>query len=139
MTHFFHLEHNFTTTIRNLAPPASADEHLLPGTVYVLVAMLGGSILTRNRNILLRASIPATLGVATAYATIPYTMRNVEDLLRTYEERFPEVRKAHVQLNERTRTIWETGKAHTKMAAGKAEESLDDARQGVEDWVKKGR
>ncbi len=55
----FALEQSFTSTVASLAPPArESGERLMPGLIYVLVAAMAGSIVTRNRNILLRSSVP---------------------------------------------------------------------------------
>lgn len=139
LTRAFNVEHNFTSTIRNLAPPPSANEPLLPGSIYILVAALSGSILTRNRGIFLRFSVPLAFGVGAARATIPYTSRNVGDLIWRYEERFPEVAKAHLAARERVERFWETGKSHAQMGAGRLEEKVVEAREGVEEWVKQGK
>lgn len=135
----FNVEHNFTTTIRSLAPPSDINEPLLPGFVYILVATLSGSIITRNRGFLLRFSVPLALGIGTARATIPYTMRNVDGLVWKYEERYPAVADAHVRVRERARRVWETGKAHTQGSLAVLEEKVDEAREGVEGWVGKGK
>lgn len=138
LTRAFNLEHNFTSTIRSLAPPPQANEPLLPGFIYILVGTLSGSILTRNRGIFLRFSVPLAFGIGAARATLPHTTRNVGDLIWRYEERFPEVAKAHLRVKERVETFWETGKSHAQMGAGRLEEKVVEAREGVEEWVKQG-
>lgn len=138
-TRFLHLEHSFTSTIASLAPPRTANEELVPGLIYVLVATLAGTIVSRNRGILLRFAVPVAFGVGAGYAVIPVTMRNVGDLAWKYEQRFPVVRDAHLTVRERAERIWETGKSHTVMSVHMAEEKIDGARKGVEDWVKQGK
>ncbi|KAI4124679.1 MAG: hypothetical protein LQ338_004679 [Usnochroma carphineum] len=73
-------ERSFTSTIASLAPPPGSHERLMPGALYVLVAAMSGSILTRNRNILLRATVPFAVGVGAAWVVLPVTTRNVADL-----------------------------------------------------------
>jgi organizing structure protein 2 len=139
LTSTLKLEHSFTSTVKSLAPPKESAEKVLPGGLYVLVATMAGSIITRNRNILLRASIPAAIGLGTAYAVLPLTMKNVGDLAWTYEERFPVVADTHIRIKERVQRFVETGKAHSSMGLGMLQDKVADARGNVEDWVKKGR
>ena len=139
LTQALQLEHSFTSTIRSLAPPKESNEKLLPGTLYVLVASMAGSIVTRNRNILLRATVPAAIGIGAAYAVLPLTMKNVGNLVWTYEERFPVVADTHLQAKARLQHIWETGKAHGAMSVGMVQDKIGETREKLEDWVKKGK
>lgn len=63
LTWAFRQETNFTNTIASLAPGPETGEQLLPGLIYVLVATMAGSIVSRNRNILIRATFPLAVGV----------------------------------------------------------------------------
>jgi organizing structure protein 2 len=139
LTKVLKMEHNFTSTIRSLAPPKESGEKLFPGALYVLVSSMAGSILTRNRNIVLRATVPAAIGVGAAYAILPITMRNVGDLAWTYERRYPAIAEAHLNTRARIEHFWETGKAHTRMSVAMVQEKVQDTRETLEDWVKKGR
>ncbi|KAF2257555.1 hypothetical protein CC78DRAFT_601182 [Lojkania enalia] len=139
LTETLRLEHSLTSTIRSLAPPKESNEKVLPGALYVLVASMAGSIVTRNRNILLRATIPAAIGVGTAYAVLPLTMQNVGNLAWTYEQRFPAVAEAHLATKVRTQKFLETGKAHSAMMVGMVEDKFAEAREKLEDWVKNGK
>jgi organizing structure protein 2 len=89
LTQTLRLEHSFTSTVRSLAPPRESGEKIFPGALYVLVASMAGSIVTRNRNILLRASVPLAVGITAANVVLPITSRNVGDLIWTYEEKYP--------------------------------------------------
>ena len=62
MSYAFKKEKNFTNTIASLAPSPETGEQLLPGAIYVLVATLAGSIVSRNRGIFLRATVPLAVG-----------------------------------------------------------------------------
>lgn len=139
LTETLRLEHSFTSTIRSLAPPKESSEKLFPGALYVLVASMAGSIVTRNRNIVLRAAVPAVVGLAAAHAVLPITMRNVGDLAWRYEERFPVVADAHLRVRERVGHFIETGRAHAGMTVGMVEDKFADTRESLEGWVKKGR
>ncbi|KAF2121737.1 apolipo protein O-domain-containing protein [Lophiotrema nucula] len=138
LTETLKLEHSFTSTIRGLAPSRESGEKVLPGGLYVLVATMAGSIITRNRNILLRASVPVAIGIGTAYAVIPVTMENVGNLVWKYEEKYPVLADTHLRAKARVQSFWETGKAHTAMSAGMLQDKVGETREKLEDWVKKG-
>ncbi|KAB8343009.1 hypothetical protein FH972_022603 [Carpinus fangiana] len=135
MTQALNLETSVAQTVANLAPAPESREKLMPGVIYVLVASMAGSILTRRSNILLRATVPLAFGVGAGYTVIPVTMHNVEDLIWKYEEKYPVVRDTHLQVRERVVDIWQTGKAHSGMALARAEETLEDARKKMQDWT----
>jgi organizing structure protein 2 len=139
LTETLRLEHSFTSTIRSLAPPRESGERVFPGVLYVLVASMAGSIISRNRNILLRATVPAAIGLGAAYAVLPITMKNVGDLAWKYEERYPVLADAHLRTKDRVTQVWETGKAHTAMSVGMLQDKVSGTRSNMEDWVKKGR
>ena len=139
MDRLFHAEHSFTSTLASLAPPKESNEKLLPGGIYVLVAAMAGSILSRNRNILLRFATPIITGVTAAHYVVPRTTENVGALVWKWEERFPVVRDNHLRVSQSVRHFLETGKAHSQMGLAMAEERVQGVREGVEEWVKKGR
>ncbi|KAK8217883.1 apolipo protein O-domain-containing protein [Phyllosticta capitalensis] len=139
LTEALRLENSFTSTVASLAPPKESGERVMPGALYVLVSAMAGSIVTRNRNIVLRASVPLAVGVAASYALLPLTTRNVGNLIWTYEERYPAIAENHIRVKERVTRFVETGVAHSKMSAAMLEDKIGSARQTVEDWVKKGK
>ncbi|RWA12282.1 hypothetical protein EKO27_g2826 [Xylaria grammica] len=135
----FNLERSFTSTIASLAPSRESGEQLMPGLVYVLVASMAGSIISRNRNILLRASLPLALGIGAGWAVIPVTMGNVSDLLWTYEQRFPAVSDTHLRTRHSIERAWYMTKIHAELGKSYVDDKVSDARDIVEDWVKKGK
>lgn len=139
MDRAFNLEKSFTDTIAGLAPPEESGEKLMPGLVYVLVAAMAGSIVTRRNNILLRTTVPAAFGVAMGWTTIPVTMGNVSNLAWKYEQRFPVVAEGHI----RTREAWQNSisfaRAHAQVGRDLVDEKVKSARETVEDWVRKGK
>lgn len=139
MTRFLKMESSFTSTIRSLAPPRESGEKLLPGGIYVLVAAMAGSIVARNRNILLRAIVPVATGVGAGYAVLPITTRNVGNLVWSYEERYPVIRDNHLRVSNGIRHFYETGKAHSQMGLAMAEDKVEGVGKSLEDWVKKGK
>jgi len=133
------LENDFTNTIASLAPARETGERLLPNGIYVLVAAMAGSIVTRNRNIVLRATVPAIVGFAAAKAVLPVTMRNVGDLAWSYEQRFPALADTHARVHDRVGRFVETGVAHSKMSVIMLEDKVAGVRETVEGWVRKGK
>ncbi|QIX00858.1 hypothetical protein AMS68_006375 [Peltaster fructicola] len=139
MNRFMSAEKDFTSTVASLAPPKESNEKLLPGSIYVLVAAMAGSIVSRNRNIVLRLITPVITGVATAKYVIPRTTENVEKLIWSYEEKFPVVRDNHIRAQQGIRHFIETGKAHSQMGLAMAQDRVQGARESVEQWISKGR
>ncbi|KAF3480402.1 MICOS complex subunit [Arthroderma uncinatum] len=92
-----HAESQFTSTIASLAPPRESGERLLPGGIYVLVSAMAGSIVSRNRGILLRTASPIAVGTIAAWSLLPITMRNVSDLVWKYEQKVPALAENHVK------------------------------------------
>ncbi|KAI0396692.1 apolipo protein O-domain-containing protein [Xylariaceae sp. FL0594] len=135
----FNLERSFTSTIASLAPPRESGEQLMPGLVYVLVASMAGSIIARNRNIILRASLPLALGVGAGWVVLPITMGNVSNLLWTYEKRFPAVADTHIRTREGIQRAWHMTKLHTELSKQYVEDKVTEVRDTIEDWVKKGK
>ncbi|KAF4467328.1 mitochondrial [Fusarium albosuccineum] len=135
----FNLEQSFTSTIASLAPSRESGEQLMPGAIYVLVAAMAGSIITRNRSIVLRASLPLALGIGAGWTVIPVTMRNVSDLTWKYEQRFPVIAESHVRLRESIRNGVSFAKTHSKGGVRYVDEKVTDAREAVEGWVQKGK
>lgn len=111
----------------------------MPGSLYVLIAAMGSSIFVRNRNILLRMTVPVAVGIGMGWAVIPITMKNVGDLMWRYEERFPVVADTHRRTQDSVTHFVQTGIAHSKMGAAMLEEKVGDARKTIEDWVRKGK
>lgn len=139
MDRAFGLEKSFTDTVASLAPPAESGEKLMPGMVYVLVAAMAGSIVTRRSNILLRASVPAALGVGMGWTVLPITMGRVSDLTWKYEQRFPAVAQGHVQAKEGLRKGVSFAKVHTQLGRDIVDEKVKSARETVEGWVRNGK
>ncbi len=134
-----HLEDSFTSTVASLAPSPQSGEKLMPGTLYVLVAAMTGSIVSRNRNILLRAAVPLAVGIGAGWVVLPVTMRNVSDLLWKYEQRFPAVADGHIRTREGIQKTWRMATIHSQQAVNIVGEKFSDGREAVEDWVKKGK
>ncbi|KAI5291761.1 hypothetical protein KEM54_000553 [Ascosphaera aggregata] len=133
-----HHETRIANTIASLAPHPASGEKLLPGAVYVGVSGMAGSILSRNRGILLRSVTPLTFaGVAAAWC-LPVTLGNVGDLVFEWEKQVPGLAENHVEVKERITSFVETGIAHSGMATRILEAQVGRGRKVIEEWLKKG-
>ncbi|KAJ9608760.1 hypothetical protein H2200_006531 [Cladophialophora chaetospira] len=135
----FRKETDFSNTIASLAPATETGEQLLPGVIYVLVATLTGSIVSRNRGIFLRATFPLAVGIAAGWYLIPVTMRNTSDLIWEYEKKAPVVADTHTQISALVQEVWKQTSGIAKGAAVYADEKATEARRNVEDLVSKGK
>jgi organizing structure protein 2 len=139
MTWALSKETSLANTISSLAPPPETGEQLLPGAIYVLVATMAGSIISRNRNALVRATFPLAVGLTAAWVLIPVTMQNIANLAWEYEKRVPAVAKTHAQVTGLAREAWRQAKAHTQALTRWADETAGESREKVEKWVSKGK
>lgn len=139
LTKAFDLETSFTKTVASLAPPKESDEKLMPGIIYVLVAAMAGSIVSRNRNILVRAAVPLAAAVGTSWLVVPITSRNVGDLLWRYEQRSPFISQNHLRIRGAAEEAWMTARQTGEKVASVADQTVHTGRSTVEEWVKKGK
>ncbi|KAH6650194.1 apolipo protein O-domain-containing protein [Chaetomium tenue] len=139
MARAFAAERSFTSTVASLAPPRESGERLMPGFIYVLVAGMAGSIVARNRNVLVRGAAPLALGLGAAWAVLPVTMGNVGALAWEYEKRVPAVADAHLRAREGVEKGVYMARVHAELAQRKVHEGVRDAREALEAWVRKGK
>lgn len=86
----------------------SPTEPLTPGILYVGVAALTGSIISRNRFILTRLTLPPTLFIFSLNYFLPQTTHNLSAYLSSLEETyFPTVAEKHAIANAHSRMAWE--------------------------------
>ena len=111
----------------------------MPGALYVLVAAMTGSIVSRNRNILLRATVPFAVGLGAAWVVLPATTRNVGDLVWTYEEKLPIVSINHMRIRGAMEEGWRQAKTREAATKNWIDERVGDSMETVEGWVRKGR
>lgn len=100
---------------------------------------MAGSIVTRNRNVLVRASVPAAVGVAAAWLLLPATTRNVADLVWTYEERVPGVAEGHVRVREVLEGAWRGVEEGVGSVRVLVQDGVRVGREAVEGWVGSGK
>ena len=139
LTWAFQKETNFSNTIASLAPAPETGEQLLPGAIYVLVATLAGSIVSRNRGIFLRATFPLAVGITAGWMLIPVTMENTSNLIWQYEKKVPAISETHAQISGFAKEAWRQTKVHAQLAGNWADETAVDTRKKVEDLVAKGK
>ena len=139
MSNVLKQEQNFTSTIASLAPSPQSGERLMPGALYVLVAAMAGSILSRNRNIFLRATTPAAVGISAAYIVLPYTMRNVGDLIWTFEEKSEVIAVNHLRIRGAAIEAMRQAKIRSERTREWSEGVVRNGRELVESWVRKGQ
>ncbi|RAO71935.1 uncharacterized protein BHQ10_007947 [Talaromyces amestolkiae] len=133
------VENAFTNTIASLAPSPESGERLLPGGVYVIVSAMAGSIVSRNRGIILRSATPLAFGTIAAWTLLPVTMRNVSNLAWEYEKKVPVVADNHLKAHNYIQHVYTTGVAHSAMGRVMLEDKIGEAREYLEEWVRKGR
>lgn len=109
----------------------------MPGALYVLVAAMAGTIISRNRNILLRATVPIAVGIGAAWVVLPVTSRNVGDLIWTYEEKAPVVALNHLRIRGAIEESWKQAKVRGEATKKWSDEMVKESREAVEGWVKK--
>ena len=139
ISYLFSTERSIADTISSLAPAKETNERVLPGAIYVLVAGMAGTIISRNRNILIRFVTPIAGGAVAAHYVLPHTTRNVEDLIWKYEERVPVIRDNHLRISQGVRDLMQVTRQKSEVGLKVAEEKVAGVRESVEDWVKKGR
>ncbi|EGS18701.1 uncharacterized protein CTHT_0053080 [Thermochaetoides thermophila DSM 1495] len=139
MSRAFALEQSFTSTLASLAPSRESGEKLMPGLIYVLVSGMAGSIVARNRGVLLRATTPLAFGLGAAYYVLPVTMQNVGGLVWEYEKKFPAVADAHIKTREGIEHGVAMARMHADIAQQKVHDGVRSVREALEEWVRKGK
>jgi organizing structure protein 2 len=139
MTWALRKETSLANTVSSLAPAPETGEQLLPGAIYVLVATMAGSIVSRNRNTLIRATFPLAVGITAGWILIPVTMQNIADLSWEYEKRAPVIAEKHAQIGRLARDAWHQAKIHTQAVTKWADETAGQSREKVEGWVRNGK
>ena len=138
MSNLLKQEQNITYTIASLAPPPQSGERLMPSALYVLVASMAGSIISRNRNIILRATTPAAIGIGAAYVVLPYTMQNVGNLMWSFEEKSEVIAVNHLRIRGAIVEAIKQAKIRGERTREWSEGMVRDGRELVEAWVRKG-
>lgn len=139
MSSFLDLETSFTNTIASLAPPKESGEQLMPGIIYVLVASMAGSIISRNRNLLVRTTVPVAVGIGAGWMLLPITTRNVADLVWRFEQKAPVISESHLRIRRAVGEAWRRARETGQVTLRAIDETVHEGRESVEDWVRKGK
>ncbi|KAI9781895.1 MAG: hypothetical protein M1816_002159 [Peltula sp. TS41687] len=139
MSSFLDLETSFTNTVASLAPPKESGEQIMPGLIYVLVASMAGSIVSRNRNILLRGTVPLAVGIGAGWLFLPITTRNVADLLWRFEQKAPVVSETHLRIRRAVDETWRRARETGRSTIRAVDRTVQGGRDGLEEWVRKGK
>jgi MICOS complex subunit MIC26 len=108
------------------------DEPLTPGILYVGVATLTGSIISRNRFITTRLFLPPLFLLVSLNHFLPKTSHNLSLYFSELEERYaPSLKEKHDIANAHTRMTWERAKEATK----DGREGLSKATAGLVERV----
>ena len=110
----------------------------MPSALYVLVASMAGSIISRNRNIFLRATTPVAIGIGAAYVVLPYTMQNVGNLVWSFEEKSELIAVNHLRFRGAIVEATKQAKIRGEKTREWSEGVVRDGRGLVEAWVRKG-
>ena len=98
--------------VKSLAVP---EEPLTPGVLYVGVATLTGSIISRNRFLPTRLFLPPLFFLLTLNHFLPKTSHNLSLYASELEERYaPRFKEKHDIANAHTRMTWERAKDATR-------------------------
>ncbi|KAJ3817083.1 apolipo protein O-domain-containing protein [Lentinula raphanica] len=103
----------------------SSEESLTPSVLYIGVATLTGSILTRSRSLPLRLTFPPLLFAVSSYHFLPKTTTNVTSYFGSLEDRYlPSLAEKH-----------DIAKAHSEMTWERTKEMIQRARNNFEGGV----
>jgi hypothetical protein len=108
------------------------DEEIYPNIIYVGVAALAGTIIARNRNIVLRFLTSAGLATGTSYYLLPKTTHNVALQLEKLERKYPPLQEAHQQLNVAVDDVTKQVDATLAQLRGSIDESATSLRQQIQ-------
>ncbi|GMK55260.1 hypothetical protein CspeluHIS016_0203160 [Cutaneotrichosporon spelunceum] len=109
------------------------DEKLTPGIIYVLVAGLTGSVLTRTRSFPVRFLAPPALALAALPYFLPKTAHNLRAYLSGLEDKHaPEFAAKHDALNHNLEAHWELAIDRIRGVSHDAAQWSSKAAEGVE-------
>lgn len=131
-------ERTIVQTIAGLAPPRESPEKVLPGLVYTGVTAMGGSLLVRNRNILLRGVTPLVVFVVAMNGFLPETSERVGDLLWEWEGKVSGVREAHTAVRDGVKNAVDAVEGAWVKGRKEIEGVVGSGVRWVEDVVKRG-
>ena len=127
---YLNVEKNVTSTIAEIK---SDEEDLLPGSIYVLVSTLSGSILARNRNVLVRGIAPILFGTVAFRYFLPQTYENTGKLIWRFEQKAPALAEAHTKTQQQVDGLVNDVNSAVNSGKQALESGVHSARQFVAD------
>ncbi|KAJ2959634.1 hypothetical protein NQZ79_g4908 [Umbelopsis isabellina] len=122
------IENNIKRNIDNTIAPG---EYVMPNALYVGVAALAGTIVARNRNVVLRFATSTAFAVGTSYYLMPNTTRNIGQHLERLEKKYPPLYDAHQQVNEAVGDMRKSMNDTVAQLTGAADEATSQFSQKV--------
>ena len=142
------MEKYLTLFVGEMKSVFPADESLTPGIIYVLIAGLSGSVLTRTRSFPLRLLAPPLLALVAMPYFLPKTSHNLRGYLSDLEdEHFPTFANRHDQMYTQVGMHWDMLRHRLGSAGNDAKGWGSKAVEGIEsstglrvgDIVRKGK
>ncbi|KAF8456763.1 apolipo protein O-domain-containing protein, partial [Kalaharituber pfeilii] len=137
LNQYLHYEHTVTSTVASLAPPKGSGEQVVPGSIYVLVTAMAGSILTRRRIWPIRILTPIVVATGASWYFLPLTTRNVGELLWHFEKKVPAVAETHLQIRKTAEDNIAVIRQNIVETRKVVDENVTKGRETIEEWVKK--
>ncbi|SAM00232.1 hypothetical protein [Absidia glauca] len=127
-SHIQLFENDVRGTINDIV---AEDEDILPNAVYVGVAALAGTIIARNRNIVLRFMASTAMATAASFYFLPKTTHNLGVQLDRLERKYPELGEAHASVNKAVGDVRKEIDATLLSLRGQLDQGKDMVKQQV--------
>ena len=83
--------------------------------------------------------MPVAVGIGAGWVVLPHTMRNVSDLVWTYEEKAPVVAENHLRIKRAAVESWRQAEVHGRLVGAWADERVRVGREALQEWIRKGK
>lgn len=112
------------------------SEPVLPSVIYILIAGLGGSIISRRQNIMVRALVPTLFGVGTWAALMPQTFENAILYLTTDQSRnIPKIANVQKEIDKQVEEVRQQTSEFLDKVEAETETWVSKTRKTVENWI----
>lgn len=113
------------------------DEEVFPNALYVGVAALAGTIIARNRNVVLRFLTSSTLAIGTSYYLLPKTTHNVAVQLEKLEKKYPQLQSAHQSVNNQVDQVKKQIDDTVSQLRGAVDENVNKLQSQIQENTEK--